>query len=213
MDAAGRRPGPTRGFTLVELLTVVAIIAILMSLVVGAFTSVRARYQRDATLEVFRAIEAALQQYYSDWGMYPWPNDATAECEIDDPSKPSRKIKIMGKVDNTLNPALNFGGDLEKQAILFAALTARVRNGPYMGGATPLTMEVKTVSSNKTYACMVFADGWGHPILYGPPVSGAPVSGVSAVTLPRLESKGANEGDKQDNVKNYNYTNSLEDIN
>jgi len=96
MDAAGRRPGPTRGFTLVELLTVVAIIAILMSLVVGAFTSVRARYQRDATLEVFRAIEAALQQYYSDWGMYPWPNDATAECEIDDPSKPSRKIKIMG---------------------------------------------------------------------------------------------------------------------
>jgi prepilin-type N-terminal cleavage/methylation domain-containing protein len=199
MNAAVRRPGAGRGFTLVELLTVVAIIAILMALVAGAFTAVRGSYQRAATIEVFRAIEAGLQNYYNDWGMYPY----RAPVEIADPSKPSRKIQIMDTVAVSLNPVAG-AGDIELPALLYAALNARIRSGPYMGGSTPLTKEVKTTSSGRTYTCMVFVDGWDRPILYGPPVSG------SGITMPRLESKGVNEADKEDNVKNYNYTDSLE---
>ena len=65
--------GPGAGFTLIELITVVAILGILTMLMVGAVQGIRDKMARDATFQAFQAIDAALQTYYEDWGnKYPW---------------------------------------------------------------------------------------------------------------------------------------------
>ena len=60
-----------RGFTLVEILTVMAIIALLMGLLVPSFTAVR-RFARDTRQRAeFASIEAALTTFRNDHGDYP----------------------------------------------------------------------------------------------------------------------------------------------
>lgn len=64
----------SRGFTIVELLTVVAVIVILSAITVGAMGWV----QRKAAVEKTRAqmalLENGLERYYADVGSYPQPS-------------------------------------------------------------------------------------------------------------------------------------------
>ena len=202
-----RKGDPPRAFTLVELLTVIAIIAILMSLVVGAFTGTKVRVARENTGLMFRALESALQAYYRDWGAYPYFEEFLFQP---DPSKPAQ-IPLMDRVSDTLIPP---GGseDLEAMGILYAALNARMRNGPYMPGSSSQTVEINVSTGGRPYPVMVYADGWGRPIMYGPPLTAPNPTDGSTPTLPRLESRGGDEFDKGDNLKNYNYDQSLEEL-
>ena len=197
---------PPRAFTLVELLTVIAIIAILMSLVVGAFTGTKGRVARENTGLMFRALESALQAYYRDWGAYPYFVEVLMKVNDKDE-------RVMDRVSDTLIPP---GGseDLEAMGILYAALNARMRNGPYMPGSSSQTVEimVSTGGGGQAYPVMVYADGWGRPIMYGPPLTAPNPTDGSTPTLPRLESRGGDEFDKGDNLKNYNYDQSLEEL-
>ena len=197
---------PPRAFTLVELLTVIAIIAILMSLVVGAFTGTKGRVARENTGLMFRALESALQAYYRDWGAYPYFVEVMMKVNDKDE-------RVMDRVSDTLIPP---GGseDLEAMGILYAALNARMRNGPYMPGSSSQTVEimVSTGGGGQAYPVMVYADGWGRPIMYGPPLTAPNPTDGSTPTLPRLESRGGDEFDKGDNLKNYNYDQSLEEL-
>jgi prepilin-type N-terminal cleavage/methylation domain-containing protein len=201
-----RKGDPPRAFTLVELLTVIAIIAILMSLVVGAFTGTKGRVARENTGLMFRALESALQAYYRDWGAYPYFVEVVMKVNDKDE-------RVMDRVSDTLIPP---GGseDLEAMGILYAALNARMRNGPYMPGSSSQTVEimVSTGGGGQAYPVMVYADGWGRPIMYGPPLTAPNPTDGSTPTLPRLESRGGDEFDKGDNLKNYNYDQSLEEL-
>jgi len=201
-----RKGDPPRAFTLVELLTVIAIIAILMSLVVGAFTGTKGRVARENTGLMFRALESALQAYYRDWGAYPYFVEVLMKVNDKDE-------RVMDRVSDTLIPP---GGseDLEAMGILYAALNARMRNGPYMPGSSSQTVEimVSTGGGGQAYPVMVYADGWGRPIMYGPPLTAPNPTDGSTPTLPRLESRGGDEFDKGDNLKNYNYDQSLEEL-
>lgn len=59
------------GFTLIELIVVMAILAILMAIGAGAFTS-SLKKGRDSTRKAnLRAITNALDMYYNDYGRYP----------------------------------------------------------------------------------------------------------------------------------------------
>jgi type II secretion system protein G len=61
----------TSGFTLMEIMIVMAILAILMAVGAGAFTS-SMRKGRDSTRKAnLRSITTALDMYYSDKGKYP----------------------------------------------------------------------------------------------------------------------------------------------
>lgn len=60
-----------RGFSLVELLTVIAIMALLMSIIVPAFNTARENANKSADIADMNTIRSALQQYYADHERYP----------------------------------------------------------------------------------------------------------------------------------------------
>lgn len=65
-------PSRRRGFTLLELLTVVAIIAVLCALLVGAVAGVRERARRAQALSFIRSIEDAAKVFQLAYNRWPW---------------------------------------------------------------------------------------------------------------------------------------------
>lgn len=60
-----------RGFTLVELIIVILILAILMGLVIYAVGAITARAKHNKTTSLIQTLENAMQAYYSDFRAYP----------------------------------------------------------------------------------------------------------------------------------------------
>ncbi len=68
------------GFTLVELLTVMAIIAILVGLVLGTAGYVQKAAARKRTATEIKAFETALESYKADNGIYPAPTGSANQA-------------------------------------------------------------------------------------------------------------------------------------
>ena len=66
-----RRRGRSRGFTLLELIVVMAIIGILASIAMPALKDVPRRAQESALRMDLRTFRDVIDQYYGDKGMYP----------------------------------------------------------------------------------------------------------------------------------------------
>lgn len=64
---------PLRGFTLVELLVVISIIAVLVGILVPVVGKIRKSSQEAATRALLSQIDAACQAYFSDFSAYPGP--------------------------------------------------------------------------------------------------------------------------------------------
>ncbi|MGE0711111.1 MAG: type II secretion system protein [Planctomycetota bacterium] len=71
-----RRPdlALVRRFTLVELLVVIAVIAILVGIAIPAMSGIRSRSQRKATEAFLQRLKLAIETYSNDFGDYP-PSD------------------------------------------------------------------------------------------------------------------------------------------
>lgn len=65
------RPRRARGFTLVELMAVLAIIALLLSLVVPHYAGRVTRAEETVLRENLALMRTALDQHYADRGRYP----------------------------------------------------------------------------------------------------------------------------------------------
>jgi prepilin-type N-terminal cleavage/methylation domain-containing protein len=63
--------GARRAFTLIELITVISIIAILMSLLIPVIASVREAARRTKASTVIHSIVSSCKNYTSDYGKYP----------------------------------------------------------------------------------------------------------------------------------------------
>ncbi len=61
------------GFTLVELMTVLAILAILMTILIPVIGKVRMRAQIAVVQQQLNEIEGAIGRFYQDQGSYPGP--------------------------------------------------------------------------------------------------------------------------------------------
>lgn len=76
----GRTVSRIRGFTIIELLVVLAIIALIASVVVAMFSSARAK-SRDATREEnMKSLENALALYATNTRTFPHPTPAGGVC-------------------------------------------------------------------------------------------------------------------------------------
>jgi prepilin-type N-terminal cleavage/methylation domain-containing protein len=172
------------GFTLVELVTVMGILAILITLVVGAGKGVWDGLKRDATRETIKTLEMALGSYFADWGKYPWIKGSTHE--------------LMGQVDWEVFAEGGYQKENVQEICLHSALNMTRRSGPYMkGGSKASTVELLIV--NRT--ALAYADAWGRPILYREPTGNH--------KMPRLISQGPlidfpnDPESEKDNIANY----------
>lgn len=66
-----RRAGNQKGFTLIELMIVVAIIGILAAIAIPQFAAYRSRAQNSAALSDARNLRTDMEGYFSEWQEYP----------------------------------------------------------------------------------------------------------------------------------------------
>jgi len=71
-----------KSFTLMELLTVLAIISILAALTMGGVQAVRRRATKAKAEAAIAALEVALGMYYNDLGEYPGTVGSAVDCEV-----------------------------------------------------------------------------------------------------------------------------------
>jgi len=60
-----------KGFTLIELMIVIAIIGILAAIAIPQFTAYRSRAYNTAALSDLRNLKTDLEGYYAEWQIYP----------------------------------------------------------------------------------------------------------------------------------------------
>ena len=60
-----------KGFTLIELMIVIAIIGILAAIAIPQFSSYRAKAYNSAAVSDARNMRTDLEAYYAEWEMYP----------------------------------------------------------------------------------------------------------------------------------------------
>lgn len=60
-----------KGFTLIELMIVIAIIGILAAIAIPQFSSYRAKSYNTASVSDARNIRTDLEAYYAEWDEYP----------------------------------------------------------------------------------------------------------------------------------------------
>lgn len=61
-----------KGFTLIELMIVVAIIGILAAIAIPQFAAYRSRAQNSAALSDARNLRTDMEGYFSEWQVYPY---------------------------------------------------------------------------------------------------------------------------------------------
>jgi prepilin-type N-terminal cleavage/methylation domain-containing protein len=75
LNAIVKKPG-AKGFTLVEMMVVIAIIAVLAAIAIPVFTRTRENARQTRCLANLHSIGIALKNYMVDWNGYPLPYDA-----------------------------------------------------------------------------------------------------------------------------------------
>ena len=139
----------TRAFTLVELLVVIAVIAILAGISIPVLGSVKRRQKAKATKVLIENLKLKLEQYCADFGDYP-------------PSNP----KLVGLPSNGVNDGIE---------CLVRCLSTRKKNGPYYEfpeDQLKNTDHDSLVSGNPTDSYMTtrelfeLVDAFGNPLIY-----------------------------------------------
>ena len=125
-----------RGFTLVEVLVVVAIIAILAGLALPALSGMRRKAQVDEARALLELVKLKVEQYRNDFGDYP----------------PSRLRGVGVTETNGQNDGIE---------AMVRALHTTAKSGPYMA-----LKDGQTGNLDADADLVEVWDPWGNPLLY-----------------------------------------------
>ena len=94
------------GMTIIEILIVVAIIALLVSMVLGIATSIQDQANEQLTMETINLLEGALEEYYEYLTAFPQISGADAITNSEDLYEAlgsvSASMEVLQRIDNTL---------------------------------------------------------------------------------------------------------------
>lgn len=142
-----------RRFTLVELLAVIALIAVLSAIGFGVYSYAKSKAQESATEALMKQIEAGLEGVNGKAGYYPKSNGEDFSV-----------IKFEFNTNGTLNK-IDFGGEsLEKQS--GTDRVSRMKNERLEAFTKAVDMEV---IKNNLDSDGVLTDAWGGKIYYRSP--------------------------------------------
>jgi len=83
-------------FTLIELLTVIAIIAILMGLLLPAVNAAKNAAKKAAAKNDLTQLVTAVKQFYTDYGVYPLPSGASNTTDVEYGGTPGTTTGLSG---------------------------------------------------------------------------------------------------------------------
>jgi prepilin-type N-terminal cleavage/methylation domain-containing protein len=175
------------GFTLLELLTVMAIMSIMAAFLIVASSRARARAKKHATLRNIKELENALEAYLIDWREYP----------TEAPGAP-----YAGAGDAFYENAANVQSI---NSALVAQLVTKRRGGPYLSESECL------LDTDSDGVADLFVDAFktstteGAPLCYKRPENPNSAVTVQNDPAPDVFSAGL-DGDYStwdDNLKNY----------
>jgi prepilin-type N-terminal cleavage/methylation domain-containing protein len=90
----------TGGFTLIELMVVIAIIGVLASTVLANVSDARKSARDAIRLQDMKAMHTALERFYNDNGMYPNPDNASVPIT-------GQIVGVGNEIDDALRPYLD----------------------------------------------------------------------------------------------------------
>jgi prepilin-type N-terminal cleavage/methylation domain-containing protein len=164
LSLALRKNRSLRGFSLVELLTVMAIIAVLAALTLGAAAGVKAHAFRNRAQSEIEAMKAGLESYKIDNGAYPVGTTAVQPA-------PSSLLGPPGVANYPLDPTnpsgVNFAAYQTASQALFQALygAAYIGVAPAAGVKSYMNFNTSQVGSPNGPTAYV-KDPWNNPYGY-----------------------------------------------
>ena len=151
------------GFTLIELMVVIAIMALLASLTMMGFGYANRAAKRNLSQGFHRAIESGLERYFTDNGEYPEPKADGAPAEFGGKSYPTGSAQMLYQaMSGDGNSAIKIasGGGTASNGFMTGSLSDKAIGEQKM---TDMPKEMWTKLGNSIY---ILIDGFGHPFQY-----------------------------------------------
>ncbi len=148
-----------RGFTMIELLTVIAVIGILMALLLPVLANVRRNAKETATRTLIKSIETAIAAYEFDWGVFP-PDGLTAAVTALSPTvsgAPTYNVSNSSALYYYLSTPFRITNTPAKGEVWASKDTGPYLDVPVRNQKNPGTASAKATD---------IIDVWGRPLQY-----------------------------------------------
>ncbi|MDA0837838.1 MAG: prepilin-type N-terminal cleavage/methylation domain-containing protein [Planctomycetota bacterium] len=168
-DQMYSRPKPNRGFTLVELIVAIGIMAVLAGMLMGGISVARKAVKKSQAATLISSLELACKVFENEWGFFPHDENNT-NLVVTIPSSASAYSGLTYKSGAENRPIAN--------AAMMLQLLTQKKNGPYfepnendivlqivVTDAITWNSQFKESSSGFDYAPVIL-DPWGMPFMY-----------------------------------------------
>lgn len=165
MTALPRSARLWRGFTLVEMLVVIAIIAILAGMLLPAVVNVKKKGLKVQAQTEIRAMEAAISQYYAEYSRYPAPSDAGSRDFTYGTVGAPGKNPSLPLISNGATPEYNNAALMVILLDLDQGVNALHARNPRKLKLLDRVKYGDTTSSSGVGPDTVYRDPWGNPYI------------------------------------------------